>query len=160
MSWWTLEQVLSWLLLSSLFTFLYIFFFNIFVTDHDAKLQQKENMQTGHMWRGILRLEGAHGDPLTTAKLLLHRWGFLIAFFFAINLQITDPDLERAKIMHGAVLTKECTETSVEYLQHTKFSENLERLLSSVCSAPGSLQLSPSTLWLRCHKLICLLTSL
>ena len=61
--------------------------------------------------------------------------------------------------MHGAVLTKEYTETSIEYLQYTKFSENLERLLSSVCSAPGSLQLSPSTLWLRCHKLICLFTS-
>merc|ERR1719447_2524346 len=29
--------------------------------------------RTGHMWRVILRLEGAHGDPLTTAKLLLHR---------------------------------------------------------------------------------------
>ena len=55
-------------------------------------------------------------------------------------------------MMHG-------TETSIEYLQYTKFSENLERLLSSVCSAPGSLQLSPSTFWLRCHKLICLFTS-
>ena len=28
----------------------------------------------GHMWRLVLRLEATQGDPLTTAKLLLHRW--------------------------------------------------------------------------------------
>jgi len=29
--------------------------------------------RTGHMWRLVLRLEAAQGDPLTTARLLLHR---------------------------------------------------------------------------------------
>ena len=53
-------------------------------------------MHTGHMWRVVLRLEGAHGDPLTTAKLLLHRWGSLIPILIEANLHMIDSELRNS----------------------------------------------------------------
>ena len=42
---------------------------------HTMPAQEKSTISNaGHMWRLVLRLEAAQGDPLNTAKLLLHRY--------------------------------------------------------------------------------------